>query len=199
MAASWWDATWLSEGKQRVLTLLNSITATEDVIYVRNPLDSTKRIPRTQTENSRDPIPLAAMGGGVTRLFHIALAMEFSRHRLCQVDEAPEAPRPRTSLGPRDLYSFVLVDEVDTGVHHTLHRDLWRFIFRAARSLDIQLFATTHSLDCLRGFAEAAEEDEEADAQVVRLEREEGEEATRAVVIDQQKLPFVIRDSIEVR
>ena len=199
LVATWWDATWLSDGKERVLNLLKSLVPVRDVIFVRDPFDSTKRIARVKTENFKDPIPLAAMGGGVTRLFHMALAMEFARHRVSRVEDAPEGPGPRLSLGPRDLYSFVLIDEVDTGIHHTLHRDLWRFIFRAARTLDIQLFATTHSLDCLRGFAEAAEEDEEADVQVIRLEKVEGEDQTGAVVIDREGLPIVIRDSIEVR
>jgi len=199
LVATWWDATWLSDGKVPVLNLLKSLAPVRDVIFVRDPFDSTMRIARVQTENFKDPIPLASMGGGATRLFHIALAMEFARHRVSRIEEAPEGPGPRLSLGSRDLYSFVLIDEVDTGIHHTMHRDLWRFIFQAARSLDVQIFATTHSLDCLRGFAEAAAEDEEADAQVIRPERVEGENQTGAVVIDREGLPIVIRDSIEVR
>jgi hypothetical protein len=125
--------------------------------------------------------------------------MEYARYRAGRVRDMPEEPGMSFASESGCLYSFLLIDEVDTGIHYSLHRDLWRFIFRAARSLDIQVFATTHSLDCLRGFAAAAAEDEEADAQVIRLEKIEGHEATRAVVFDRTDLPIVLRDSIEVR
>ena len=88
--------------------------------------------------------------------------------------------------------SFVLL-------HHTLHADLWKSIFHSARMLDVQVVATTHSQDCLRGFAAAVAEDEENDGQVIRLEKLEGYEQTRAVVVDRCDLPIVVRDSIEVR
>ncbi len=199
LAASWWDATWMSGGREQVLKLIQSLVSIEDVIFVRDPRHPKRRMARARVAGNGEPVPLASMGDGVARLFYIALAMEYARYRADRVRRMPEEPGMSFSSESGCLYSYLLIDEIDTGVHHSLHHDLWKFIFRAASSLDVQVFATTHSLDCLRGFAEAAAEDEEADAQVIRLEEVEGEDQTGAVVIDREGLPIVIRDSIEVR
>lgn len=45
----------------------------------------------------------------------------------------------------------VLLDEVGAGVHHTLQGDLWSVLHRAAARLDVQIFATTHSDEAIRG------------------------------------------------
>ena len=194
----WWDAVWATEGKNRVLQLMQAIVAIEDVIHVKDPRHPTRRMPRARIAGMPEPVPLASIGDGAIRFFHIGLALEFARYRADRIHGMPEEPGMSFSARSPDLYSFLLIDEVDTGIHHTMHHDLWQFIFQAARSLDVQVFATTHSLDCLRGFAEAAE-DEQADAQVIRLEKLEGHKATRAVTFGQTDLPVVLRDSIEVR
>ena len=46
---------------------------------------------------------------------------------------------------------FLLVDEIDTGLHWTIMEDMWQFVVEVARRLNVQIFATTHSYDCIRG------------------------------------------------
>ena len=46
---------------------------------------------------------------------------------------------------------FLLVDEIDAGLHWTVMEDVWRLFVEVARKSDMQIFATTHSLDCIRG------------------------------------------------
>lgn len=46
---------------------------------------------------------------------------------------------------------FLLVDEIDTGLHWTVMEDMWRFVVEVARRNRVQVFATTHSYDCIRG------------------------------------------------
>ena len=46
---------------------------------------------------------------------------------------------------------FLLIDEIDTGLHWTIMEDMWRFVVEVARRLNVQIFATTHSYDCIRG------------------------------------------------
>ncbi|NQT15578.1 MAG: ATP-binding protein, partial [Planctomycetes bacterium] len=191
MIASWWDVTWLSGRRERVLELLSMLAPIEDIGFVTDPRRRSDRMAMARVTGSANALPLAAAGDGLQRLFHIALALEHATHRADQITQA--------SSRPRDVSAFLLIDEIESGVHHTLHADLWRFILQAARRLDVQVFATTHSQDCLRGFAEAVAEDEEADGQVIRLERDADEEDTRAIVVSREKLPIVLRDSIEVR
>jgi predicted ATP-dependent endonuclease of OLD family len=47
----------------------------------------------------------------------------------------------------------LLVDEIDTGLHYTVLPDMWRLIMEAARDLQVQVVATTHSSDCISALA----------------------------------------------
>ena len=46
---------------------------------------------------------------------------------------------------------FLLIDEIDTGLHWTIMEEMWQFVVELARKSNVQLFATTHSYDCIRG------------------------------------------------
>lgn len=43
----------------------------------------------------------------------------------------------------------ILIDEIENGVHYSILRDFWHHIGRAARKASVQVFATTHSRECL--------------------------------------------------
>ncbi|MEZ5401844.1 MAG: AAA family ATPase [Bryobacteraceae bacterium] len=49
---------------------------------------------------------------------------------------------------------ILLVDEIDTGLHYTVLSRMWRLISRAATEFDVQVFATTHSYDCIYSLAQ---------------------------------------------
>ena len=46
---------------------------------------------------------------------------------------------------------FLLIDEIDAGLHWTVMEEMWQFVVEVARRLNVQVFATTHSYDCIRG------------------------------------------------
>lgn len=48
---------------------------------------------------------------------------------------------------------FLLIDEIDTGLHWTIMEEMWQFVVEVARKSNVQVFATTHSYDCIRGLA----------------------------------------------
>ncbi|NJN94576.1 MAG: ATP-binding protein [Anaerolineales bacterium] len=54
--------------------------------------------------------------------------------------------------------SILLIDEIENGFHHTNQHNLWRMLFKLALELDVQIFATTHSLEMLQAFAEIGQE-----------------------------------------
>ena len=64
----------------------------------------------------------------------------------------------------------LLVDEIENGIHYSVQPDLWRVVFEMATRLNVQVFATTHSYDCIKAFEEAARESEE-EGVLVRLAR----------------------------
>ena len=75
--------------------------------------------------------PLEAFGGGVTRLCRLFLAMFSCRN------------------------SVVLIDEIENGVHHTVLADVWRSIANLVSDLNVQMFVTTYSVECLHAAIEA--------------------------------------------
>ncbi len=92
---------------------------------------------------------------------------------------------------------FLLVDEIDTGLHYSVMVDMWRLIVETAKKLDIQVFATTHSLDCVRALARLRNKYPEV-ADEITLHRVE-KDAPRTVVYDTDELVIAAESQIEVR
>ena len=53
---------------------------------------------------------------------------------------------------------YLLIDEIDLGLHHSVMAKMWRMLIESARRLNIQVFATTHSIDCINALAEVQKE-----------------------------------------
>ena len=119
------------------------------------------------------PVSLKSLGDGITRLFAAGLALANSRD------------------------GFLVVDEAENGIHYSVQRDFWHMVLHAANQYNVQVLATTHSSDCVRGFARAAAEVDEAEGIYVRLERD-GDQV-RAVEYTEEELQTVAKQSIEVR
>ena len=123
--------------------------------------------------NHDAPVPLRSLGGGATRLFGLALALAYCRN------------------------GILLIDEAENGIHHTAQRDYWRMVLQTAHENNVQVFATTHSWDCVRGFAQAAVENKNVEGVLVRLEKEE--DGLRAVRYSERRLKIAAEQRIEVR
>lgn len=54
----------------------------------------------------------------------------------------------------------LMIDEIDTGIHHTKFIQFWTTLMQAATEYDVQLFATTHNEECLEYFQAALEQEE---------------------------------------
>ena len=119
------------------------------------------------------PVPLRSLGDGAVRFLSVALALANSRD------------------------GFLLIDEAENGVHHAVQRDYWRMVMRTAYENNVQVFATTHSWDCVRGFAQAAAENENVEGVLIRLEKEE--DGLRAVRYSEEDLKIAADQKIEVR
>ncbi|MFN8284959.1 MAG: AAA family ATPase [Chitinophagales bacterium] len=67
----------------------------------------------------------------------------------------------------------LMIDEVGTGIHHSKLAAFWKIILQVANNEDVQLFATTHSQECIDAFAKAADElgeDFSNDIRLIELE-----------------------------
>ena len=91
----------------------------------------------------------------------------------------------------------LLVDEIENGLHYSVQPDLWRLILHVAERANVQVFATTHSWDCIEAFQEAVTEVPGQQGFLVRLVRNEA--GIKATVFDERKLTIATREEIEVR
>ena len=131
------------------------------------------RRPVVKLRDESSPVPLQSLGDGAVRLFGVALALANSKD------------------------GFLLIDEAENGIHHSIQRDFWTMILKAAHQNNVQVIATTHSWDCVTGFAMAASEIEEVDGALVRLEKK-GDDV-RAVEYLEDDLDVAAEQGIEVR
>jgi len=172
-----------------IVELWDTIALTDDEDWVINALrlilgDQVTRIATIGDEHNRRrvvakiqdqafPIPLKSLGDGALRLFGVALVL----------------------INSRD--GFLLIDEAENGIHHSVQPDFWRMVFKTAHANNVQVIATTHSFDCVRGFAQALTECGEVEGALVRLERED--EEMWAVEYSERNLKVAAKQHIEVR
>ncbi len=146
-AASLWDALVQGPGQELVLTWLRMLDPRiGDLAYIAGRLGPSPRLALLKIEGQAR-IPLRSMGDGLTKLFHIALAVA-------------SAPR-----------GILLVDEFENGLHWSVQEKLWIALARAARDFNLQVFCTTHSRDCIESFAAAVKDTGPGGASIYRLER----------------------------
>lgn len=51
----------------------------------------------------------------------------------------------------------IMIDEVDTGIHYSKLENFWTNILKVCLKLNVQIFATTHSKECIEAYIKAAE------------------------------------------
>ncbi|MGM3305445.1 AAA family ATPase [Anabaena sp. WFMT] len=54
--------------------------------------------------------------------------------------------------------SILLIDEIENGIHHSNQAAFWSIIYKLANELNVQIFATTHSLEMIEAFIKAGSE-----------------------------------------
>ena len=84
--------------------------------------------------------------------------------------------------------SVLLINEFEYGMHHSVQDDLWSDVFKLSEEKNIQVFATTHSLDTIRSFTKVAQEREEKDVRLIRLEKYDGEIMTTKFDLEDLKV-----------
>jgi hypothetical protein len=69
----------------------------------------------------------------------------------------------------------LLIDEIETAIHKKYYDDIFRFVIKACKAFNVQVFITTHSLEAIDGILATSDydaQDEEDDIKVVTLKRE---------------------------
>ena len=118
-------------------------------------------------------LPLGSFGDGMRRLLALSLSLV------------------RTGDG------FLLIDEIDTGLHFSVMEEMWRLVVNTALESNVQVFATTHSYDCVHGLAALVESAPEIASQVSVQKIENS--LAEAVGLDGKQMRVAARQDIEVR
>ena len=119
-------------------------------------------------------MPVALMGDGLAALLTLSLAIA-------------------TASG-----GAVLVDEIETGIHHSALREMWQGVATLVREFDVQLFAATHSRETIVAASDALDSKYAGMLSLHRLERgREGQ--VQALTYDQKSLKTALSAEFEVR
>lgn len=170
--AEFWDRVSLTDKEDIIIDVIQIISPkVKRLTFIENDFYAS-RIPVIRLQQMKNAVPLKSLGEGMTKLLGTALTVVNSEN------------------------GILLIDEIDTGLHYSVLLDVWRMVFRIARELNVQVFATTHSKDCIEAFAQAANESPE-DGMLIRLERQ-GEKIV-AKTISEERLVDAVEYDVEVR
>ena len=120
-------------------------------------------------------MPINIMGDGMFRLLSIILAISDTQD------------------------GIVFIDEIENGFHYSSQEILWDAIFKSAKEFNVQIFATSHSIECVKAFSSSYSRlDQNRDnIRLYRIERKDDE--FKVVSYDHKILEASLDSDWEVR
>ncbi|MGH9849371.1 MAG: AAA family ATPase [Blastocatellia bacterium] len=160
----------LKKKKKRLIGLLKTVEPRlEDLQYLKVGSEPLVYVDL----GLKELIPLTQLGQGVLRLFRFFSEM--------LVEEA----------------KIILIDEIENGVHHSALTDVWKGIAAIAATENLQVFATTHSWECIQAAHTAFDSSNPDEFRLHRLEQIKGE--IKTVTYDEESIDAALRFEMEVR
>lgn len=101
-------------------------------------------------ESARDSdIPLHHYGEGANKLFRVLVQIMLQKNKK------------------------LLIDEIDAGIHYSHFIEFWKVILKVAKENNVQIFASTHNLECIQYFKQILEEipDYQSLSRIITLRR----------------------------
>ncbi len=156
---------------------LENLTFVKSEEYFR-PMREFHRSAKVKMSNLLRPIPLNSLGDGMLRIFQLLLKVFSAKG------------------------GFLLIDEFENGLHYSVQEKVWSMLFQLANEYDIQIFATTHSWDCIESFTKVAIARRDVKGVLFRV----GKSARKsnwgqviATVFDDTQLDNITQADVEVR
>ena len=118
-------------------------------------------------------VPIQLMGGGIIRLANLNMLIGNAEN------------------------GVVLIDEIENGIHHSIMGKVWESLAEAARQFNTQIFATTHSWECIVSAHKSFSNNKYYDFRLHRLEKIN--EDIKAITYDRESLDAAVSSGIEVR
>lgn len=175
-----WDQVTLTDAEKELITALRLMAPeVQHLSFVNHPEHSGERFPKARvavSSGKSEAIAFRSMGEGMVRLLGIVLALVNAKDGL------------------------LLIDEFSNGLHHLVQVEVWRIIFELAVSLNVQVFATTHSQDTVKAFQRAGYDNKEVEGCIKSLRNKQGKPGeVVARIDDEEDLGMIAYPWIEVR
>lgn len=123
-----------------------------------------------------ESIPLSQAGQGIFRLVSILSVLLGIKPQLC------------------------IIDEIENGIHYTALPRMWRGLAKISELLGIQIFATTHSKECLEAASRVFVDEDEAgtrDLAIIQLMRVKDKVVAR--ILDEERVNDALEIDLELR
>ncbi len=138
-----WNDIALTPAEERVINVLRSLDprieriapSTGPQVYMGAVQRAGFKVKMTDV---KEPVPIGSLGDGVWRMLALAVAISRAKDGL------------------------LLVDDIDTGFHYSVMGNVWNMLSQAANDLNVQVFATTQSSDCINSLASICHSDSKA-------------------------------------
>ncbi|CAI9084788.1 hypothetical protein A7K93_04285 [Candidatus Methylacidiphilum fumarolicum] len=100
----------------------------------------------------------------------------------------------------RSSQGIILVDEIENGIHWSRMNSLWRLLNDFTTKNQIQVFATTHSYECLEYFVDVMKESgKETEFTIIHAKKDRKTNMPSASVIPGEFAESAIRSRLEIR
>ncbi|MDQ5770287.1 AAA family ATPase [Thiothrix subterranea] len=168
-----WDQIRIQKQEKLITNALKIIDSNiENVFY------TTKQNTMVSVLGEKEARPIKSMGEGMSRLLQIFL-------------HAYQAKG-----------GYLMIDEFENGLHYSIQEEIWEKLFKLAKELDIQVFATTHSEDAVKAFCKVSVADKEVNGKLISLGRSISKSDNGKIiadVYDEDTLNWLTTSGMEVR
>ncbi len=168
----------VKDAVRHIVPELEGITFVESTGRSSSNRIALNRVARVKLANERRPVPLSSLGDGMLRVFQMTLR----------------------AFSAKDGY--LLIDEFENGLHYTIQEEIWATIFQLSATLNMQVFATTHSWDCIKSFATVCQREPQTEGVLFRIGRSimhSNAGQAIATVFDKERLESITQVELEVR
>ncbi|MEA2049359.1 MAG: AAA family ATPase [Campylobacterota bacterium] len=99
---------------------------------------------------------------------------------------------------------IIFLDEIENGIHYSLFDNLWKIILTISKEQNVQVFATTHSKECIESYARVSKKLEESkeidkdDICFIELGRNKKNEL-KSIVYNYEMIQSEIEQNHEIR
>ena len=163
------------EGQKDLLIRSLRLVAPELIdLEILKPADE-DQIYAIRSNDNTVPLPLSLLGGGAVRIALIVLSCALVRDS-----------------------GTIFIDEIENGLHHSILPQFWQAIDEASRLFNVQVFATTHSIEIIQAANQVFREENASDFGYFRMRRD-AQGPTSVVAYRDEALEGSFEMNLEVR